>query len=202
MTTRYLTEIELKTYVRSELTTEDSVYTAAINTAEGIFDNACGRRFDVADPAVSTARTYIPSGGHVQLIHDAVAIVSVVDNGALLVAGTDYQAQPLNALSQAGETVPYFALRRLGYYYRRWYNWYGIPNSASITVTARWGWQAIPSLVKESCKIIAKDVFNQRNTSGFGLVAITEAGGIGTRENRIVQEAVTAYQHPWSVVVG
>ena len=197
-----LTVAELKTYVRSELLTEDSIYQAAIDTAKAIVNNATGRNFVVADPAVSTARSYRASNGVIQLIHDAAAIVSVTDNGTTITSGTDYQAEPLNGLSDTGESVPYYALRRLSYYGLRWYNWYGLPGAASVVVTARWGWPAIPPLVKESWKIVAKDVFNQRNTSGFGLVAITEAGGVGTRENRIVQEMVTAYAHPGSIVVG
>jgi hypothetical protein len=202
MTTRYLTVGELKSYVRSELTSDDSAYEAAIQTAELIIDNATARRFIIADPSVSTARVFVPSGGEYLFIDDAVAIVSVTDNGAALVSGTDYQAEPLNALSDSGESVPYHTLRRLGYYYSRWYNWYGIPNSATISVTARWGWPSIPALVKESCKIVAKDVFLNRDTAGFGLVTITDAGGIGTRENRIVQQMVTAYAHPRAIVIG
>jgi hypothetical protein len=197
VTTRYVSVETLKEYCRNEIPTDDdSFYEAAIQTAEMILDNATARKFIIADPAISTARTYIPSGGNLLLIDDAVAIVSVVDNGATLNTGTDYQAEPLNALSDAGETVPYYVLRRLGYYYNRWYNWYGVPGAATITVTARWGWPAIPSLIQESCKIIAKDVFLQRSTTGFGLVAITEAGGVGTRENWIVRKAVESYGHP------
>jgi|SRR6185503_11031399 len=197
--TRYLSVSELKAYVRSEISVDDAFYEDAILAAETIIDNATARKFVVADPAVSTARTYRPSGGCIQLIDDAVAIVSIVDNGATLTSGTDYQAEPLNGLSDAGESVPFYALRRLGFYYSHWYNWYGVPNAATITVTARWGWPAIPAQVKESCKIIAKDVFNMRNTTGFGLVGITEAGGIGTRENAIVQKTVTDYMHPRAI---
>ncbi len=201
MTTRYVSVETLKAYIRNEIPTDDdSFIEAAINAAEMIIDNACARKFVIADPAISTARSYIPSGGNLLLIDDCVAIVSVTDNSAPLTAATDYQAEPLNNLSDAGETVPYYILRRLGYYYNRWYNWYGVPGAATVTVTARWGWQAIPSMIQESCKIIAKDVLMQRNSDiGFGLVAVTDAGGVGTRENWIVRKAIDAYRHPNSV---
>jgi len=197
---RYLTETELKTYMRSELTTDDASYLAAILTAEAIIDNACGRRFDVATS--SSARSYIASGGVLQFIHDCTTITSVVENGATLTTAVDYQPEPLNNLWASGETVPFCVLRRLSYYGRKWYNMYGIPGQATIVVTAAWGWQAIPAQVKESAKIIAKDVYLNRDTTGFGLVAITDAGGIGTRENRVVQEMVTNYQHPARLVIG
>lgn len=200
MATRYLTETELKSYVRTEITSaDDTAYTAAINTAETLIDNACGRRFEVA--AGSTARSYRPSNGSIQFIHDCTAITSVVDNGTTLISNTDYVAEPLNALSDIGATVPYYALRRLGYYYRRWYNWNGIPGSATIVVTANWGWAAIPPQIKETCKIVAKDVFLQRNVS-HGLIGVSEAGGVGTRENRLVRETIEAYTHPASIGVG
>jgi hypothetical protein len=165
-----------------------------------MLDNACGRKFVVA--TTSTARSYMPSGGNLLFIHDCVAITSVVENTTTLTTAIDYQPEPLNGLSMAGESQPYYVLRRLSYYGRKWWNWYGIPGQATITVTAQWGWAAIPPQIKESCKIIAKDVFLQRNTTGFGLVAITDAGGIGTRENRIVNEAIVDYQRADAIVVG
>ena len=59
MSTRYLTVDELKLYVRSEIAVDDAFYEAAINTAETIIDNTTGRRFEVASPTVSSARSYI-----------------------------------------------------------------------------------------------------------------------------------------------
>lgn len=196
-TPRYLTVAELQAYVRSEVTYEAAIYDEAITTAEGIIDNACGRRFIVATTA--SARVYMPSCSAVLFIDDCTAITSVVANGATLVSGTDYQAEPLNSLSYGGETTPFFALRRLGYYPGSWDSYYGIQGSANITITATWGWLAIPAEVKESCKIIARDVLQQRETTGFGLVAITESGGVGTRENWIVQKMVRDYTHPRAI---
>ena len=201
MSTRYLTVDELKLYVRSELAVDDAFYEAAINTAETIIDNTTGRRFDVASPTVSSARSYIPSGGCIQFIHDCVSIVSVVDNSATLISGTDYQAEPLNGLSDIGASVPYYALRRLGYYYRKWFNWYGIPGAPTIVVTARWGWPAIPPEIREACKIVAKDVFLQRDVA-HGLIGVSDVGGIGARLNPQVRDTLYSYAHPSSIVVG
>lgn len=195
MTTRYLTVDELKLYTRSETTSDLTIYEAAINAAEEIIDNGCGRQFIVA--TTPSARVYMPTCGSTLLIDDCTAITSVVSNGVTLISGTDYQAEPLNSLSFGGETVPYYALRRLGGF--RWDNWYGVYGQANITVTATWGWAAIPAAVKESCKIIACDVFRQRDTAGFGLVAITERGGIGTRDNWVVQKMLRDYTHPRAI---
>lgn len=190
MTTRYLTVAEEKTYLRSEITVDDTLIEQAINSAETIIDNACQRRFEVASS--STARVFIPSGSTVQIINDCTVIASVVDNGTTLVNNVDYQREPLNGLSATGETWPYYRLRRLN----GW--WYSSTNTATITVTATWGWAAIPPQVKESCKIITKDLLEMRDIK-FGLVAITEAGGVGTRENRIVRDMIATYAHPFSI---
>ena len=199
MTTRYLSVAELKTYVRTELTLEDDVVTAAINAAEVWLDSMCARRFIVA--TTSTARVYKPSKGEIQIIDDCTTIASVVDNGVTLTSGIEYQAEPLNALSEAGEAVPYYALRRLGYQYNKWLNWFGVPNAATLTVTAAWGWPSIPPMIKEACKIVAKDYLLQREVA-HGLVGITDVGGVGSRENKFVADTVSRYLHPNAVVIG
>lgn len=193
MATRYLTVANFKLWMRSEIPTADDTFCdQAIQAAETTLDNACQRRFEVA--SATTPRVFIPSGSNVQFINDCTAITSVVDNGATLVSGTDYQKEPLNGLSSTGETWPYYRLRRLN----GW--WYSSTNTASLTITATWGWAAIPPEIYQACQIIAKDEFNQRDSGvGFGLVAVTEAGGVGSRENAIVRRAVINYAHPKSI---
>ena len=187
MATRYLTTAVFKTYLRSELTLEDTAYDAAINAAELWLDNKCQRRFEVASS--TTARVFSPLSGQVLIIHDCTAITTVVDNGTTLVTGTDYQPEPLNAITAAGDPSPYYRLRRLNGY---WYSW---NSKATVTVTATWGWAAIPLSIVEACKIVAKDFFEQRDVT-HGILGFSEAGGIGTRENRLVQDAVNQYRHP------
>lgn len=187
MATRYLTTAVFKTYLRSELTLEDTAYEAAINAAELWLDNKCQRRFEVA--SATTARVFTPLSTSVLPIHDCTAVTSVVDNGTTMVAGTDYQLEPLNGLTNAGDATPYYKLRRLNGY---WFSW---NNKATTTVTATWGWAAIPLSIVEACKIVAKDFFEQRDVS-HGVIGVSDAGGIGTRENRLVQDAIRQYSHP------
>ena len=197
MTTRYLTEAELKAYVRSEIVTDNNLYVAAINSAEVWLDSKMSRKVVLAsvETPAANARVFIPSGSQVMFIHDCTTITSVVDNGTTLVSGTDYQPEPLNLLSDMGEARPYYRLRRLNGY------WYSSINKATISVTATWGWAAIPPMVKEACKIVAKEYFQQRDVA-HGLIGITDVGGVGTRENQLVQDTVRAYQHPNSIGIG
>lgn len=202
---RYLEVPELKDYTQSTLKGSDSLYEDAIGTAEGLLDNACGRRFELA-ATVATARVYIPTGTEVLDFHDCTEIASVVSNGSTLVSGVDFQAEPLNGLSDGGEPCPFYMLRRISGYWNllpaTTWDVLGATKRATITITAKWGWPLIPSGVKESCKIVAKDVFNQRATLGFGLVDISTAGGVGSRENSIVRKTVAFYSHPKSIGVG
>ncbi len=190
---RYLPVATLKDYVRSELQVDDGFYEAAINAAETILDNACQRRFAVYGGGGVTARSFEPSNDYELFINDCTTITSVVDTGVTLTVNTHYRPEPLNNLSAAGETWPFYKLRRLNSYWQ----WSA---TGLVVVTATWGWLAIPAPIVEACKIIAKDVFQQRDIR-FGLVTVSEAGGVGTRENRIVREAVEAYAHPATIGV-
>ena len=187
MATRYLTVASLKLYVRSEITTVDDVfYDEAIQAAESWLDGQCHRRIIVA--SATSARSYNPPVGASRYlyIHDCTAITSITENGSALASGTAFQAEPLNALSDEGEAWPYYRIVKP---YTRWFS---TTNLASIVVTATWGWPAIPPMILEACKIVAKDYFLQRDVA-HGVIGITEVGGVGTRENRLVQDAVARY---------
>jgi hypothetical protein len=188
-TPRYLPVEVLKDYVRTELVLGDALYEDAINAAETIIDNACRRRFElVADAAVAEERLFRPTGSATLYINDCTEITSVVSGGATLTLDTEYSVEPLNGLSEIGEPWPYYALVRYG----GWWPYYTYGPTAFVAVTAKWGWPAIPPQIREACKIIAKDVFNQRDIR-FGLVTVSDVGGVGTRENRIVRDAVRDY---------
>lgn len=196
---RYLTLAPFKAYVRSEIVIDDDLYTDAINAAEMWVDNALVRHVALAD-ALATARTFAtPSRYGTLFIDDCTEITSVVDNGATLVVATDYRAEPINALSASGEPCPYDRLvRPLGYWNGLTYG--SFATATTVVVTAKWGWPAIPPMIKETCKIVAKDMLSQRDLK-FGLVTVTEVGGVGTRSNQVVRETIERYRSPksWGV---
>jgi hypothetical protein len=183
-------------YTRSETTTDATIKHAALDAAHTATWNALGRKIVVATTA--TARVYMPTCGSFLFIDDCTAITSVVANGATLTSGTDYQAEPLNSLSYGGETVPFHVLRKLGYYYNRWDNYYSVPGAANITVTATWGWAAIPPQVAEMCKLIGKAYLESRDFA-LGVVALTEGGAFGARETKLVMDAIRDYSHPRAI---
>lgn len=190
---RYLTVAELKDYVNSALVTKDALYLDAILFTENEIDKALGRKIVLAD-TVATARLFTPPRrSSVLNINDCTEITAVVDYGATLTTTSQYMPLPLNGIDDAGEAWPYEALQRLsGGYSMSWIN-YGKPGT--VSVTAKWGWPAIPSMVKGACRIIAKDVLLQGEVK-FGLVGGIgfAGGGGGTQENKLVQDTITRYR--------
>ncbi len=55
---------------------------------------------------------------------------------------------------------------------------------ALITVTATWGWPAIPSKVKMAALIIGKDILKQRDVNS-GVAGFGEFGAVRVRQNPI-----------------
>lgn len=190
---RYLTVDAWKEWARDQVAVDDYVVGAAILAAQQQLDNACGRRFEIAD--VSSERVFIPPArSPILYIDDCTTITSIVDND-VDVAATDYQPEPLNNLSIAGETVPFDRVRRHGGY------WYRYNNEATITIDATWGWAAIPFQIVEACKIVTKATLEVRDAR-FGLAAILESGiGISPREVTAVKQAIVDYRslRLWSI---
>lgn len=188
-TPRYVSTATFKQWWKTETTADDTLIEAAINAAELAIDNALQRKMIVAT-GTDSARVYVPpTRSQVLYIHDTVDVTTIVENAVTLTAGTDYQLEPLNGLAATGEARPYYRVRRLD---RAWY-WDG--ERATVTITADWGWAAIPFEVVESCKIIAADMLSNRDMRN-GLVAITEAGGVGSRQNQTVRDMIAHYRHP------
>lgn len=141
----------------------DAVVQAAIDAAEEAINDHCGRVIAVAGSA--TARLYVPTYSDVLNIHDCTSVTAVTQDGAA-VDSSLYQLEPVNNLTMAGDTVPYTRIRLLASAWQ--------PNGmkANVSVTATWGWSALPDRYVEAVKILAADILEQpqlRNgVLGFG----------------------------------
>jgi hypothetical protein len=185
-----ITADELKQYMHNEIVgLDDAVYELAAQSAEQSINDHCQRAFTVAG-STADARVYVPTGHAILRIHDCTEITSVVDTvrATTYVAGTDYQAEPLNGLAASGEARPYDMLRRLGGCWP-----VNSDNQASITVTAKWGWAAVPTRVKMACFVIAKDILKQRDVNS-GVAGFAEFGAVRVRTNAIALELLDGLQ--------
>lgn len=171
MTTNYVSAAEFDAYVRDEMgATGAPLRLAALKAAEAAVNEYCARSFAVvAVDATTTTRTYEPSGTSLLRIHDARAVTAIAVSGSTL-SDTVYQLEPFTQ-SWSGRTQPYEQVRYLGGYWP-----IIVPGQATITVTGRFGWTAVPDEVVEATKVLAKDILQQRNTVG-NMAAVGDFGG-------------------------
>ena len=141
---------------------------SALLAAERAVSEYIGRTPSVAGDT-ATARLYVPSGDSILRIHDCTEVTSIAVSGTTLTAST-YQLEPY-AVSWTGLATPYEQVRLLLDYWR-----IITPGEATVTVTAKWGWSAVPAEVVEATKIIGKDILAQRHTVG-NIAAVGDFGG-------------------------
>jgi hypothetical protein len=181
---RYLTVEQVKAYHRNEIpTADDDFIESACDAAEMFLDASCARRFEVAGTAA--ARVFTPDDLCVLRIHDCTSVTSITNNGS---AVTDYQLEPLNGLTWSGETVPYDQVRLLSGF------WWMYQREATVSVTATWGWSAIPARITQAALIIAKEIIVNRDEVKLGLVGFSDVGGVVARTNPIVAETIAHYR--------
>lgn len=176
---------EFTDYARDQVGAVDEGFKqAALDAAESMIQEHCNRAFFVASS--SSARSYTPNGwSEVLRIHDCTQITSVVDDGNTI---TSYQPEPLNGLSWSGEARPYEQLRRTSEGVWTWDD-----GTATVVVTAKWGWAAIPSAVVEAVKITAKDILQQRNNNS-GVAGFGDFGAVRVRLNPFVLQLLAPYR--------
>lgn len=192
----YVNATALKTYLRNELGAVDDTFLGSVCTAATkAVNGACQRSFYVA--GASSPRAYVPSGTRVLRVHDCTSVTSVTVDGTVLVAGTNYQTEPLNNLSWSGETVPTEQLVRIDG--SAWIE--SQPGKATVSVVAPWGWSATPEGVVEAARIVAAEVARQRDVR-FGIVDVGDAAGAIVLTNRKVRELLADYRRIESWGIG
>jgi hypothetical protein len=171
-----LTLTEFVSYVGSEIVANQADLTIDLAAAEYAVKHHCHRNFDIA--SATTARVFTPPPFSDALTVDdfstTVGLV-IADNGTA-VPSTDYQLEPLNGLDDAGNTVPYTTIRRVAG------NWYRYGDKATVSVTAKWGWTAVPSDVVEAVRVLGKDLAGLRDTR-FGVAGWGDFGVVRMRDN-------------------
>lgn len=167
----------------------DSLIQAAMDAADGALNLACQRQFVLAGVTPVT-RVFDAPGGSRLMISDWATITAVSDYNTVLSVGTGYQLYPLNGQNSAGESVPYNAIDRLssGFYY----DWYTIGRPGTISVTGIPGWVAIPPGIIEASKLLAKDIYVNRDTRGNAIDI--GAGVVFLSENRSLLRAIAPYR--------
>jgi hypothetical protein len=155
--TDYITSAEFKTRHGITVATNDTRIAEHITAASRRVDTLTGRQF-ATHTGAATARYFSPASCGMVWIDDAYEITSVEVDGTdagtyseTWTASTHYETDPANGVGPDGQSGwPVTTLRAVGGltfpvgHLRR-----------AVKVTAKWGWAAVPSDVKEATYLLA-----------------------------------------------
>lgn len=190
----YVTQVEMSDYIRSTVTADEVEIEAAQLAAESTVDAYCQRTFAV--PTSATARTFVATDSCVAIVPDIAVTTGlvIVDNGTTLTAG-QYQLEiapgATGPIDVSGRTWPYSRIRRLSG------SWHvDGDGEATLSITARWGWPAIPPEVSLATKLLTRDFLMARDTA-FGIVQV---GDFSRRiaANGVVETLLSPLRRPES----
>jgi hypothetical protein len=171
-------------------TADEAMLEAARLSGISTVKQITGRSFEKVTTA--TARKFVPTSQLHAWVHDIWSTTDLVvktDEGGDGTFGTtwaasDYELHPLDGILQ-GETVPYFRLEAVGSRY------FPVANqrTASLQVTAMWGWSAVPEPVRLAALILAASDEKVRDL-------VRGEGGFTKWSREHAVELLTPYIHP------
>lgn len=160
----YATVAELRAHMSSATAGTDAEFLAAITSASRVIDDHCGRQFGLA--GATAERTYVYDGACIDG-RAAVAIDDVqttagleIEVDGVTLTADDYTLWPYNAAADAKPWTHVLLTASRG---------------ADVTVTATFGWSAVPAVVK-SAALIQASRFYVRKDASFGIVGSPELG--------------------------
>ena len=192
--TEYCTAAELKAYLRITDTAEDTQLSDSIITASRAVDHYCGRRF-FADSGV-TARVYKPDTIDMVTVDDfqtTVGLIVQVDTAdtatfSYTLPAANYELEPFNNIVDGEPGWPYNRIRSLNCEFILWNR-----RKASVQVTAKWGWAAVPGPVKQATIYLAEEAYKLKG-SPFGVANFDQFGPIRVRDNPKVMAMLAPYR--------
>jgi hypothetical protein len=189
----YASLTQLKSYLKITDTTEDDELDDALKSASRGIEDFCGRQFN--DAVTASARVYYPEHPCLVEVDDFHTITGLVvktdegDDGTYETTwdAADYQLKPLNGIVSGQTGWPWSEVwavesRRFPRCVRR----------ASVEVTARWGWAAVPAPVKQACLIVAAETFKLKDAP-FGVAGFGDFGAVRVRESPMAKAKLAPY---------
>jgi hypothetical protein len=191
----YATLAELQAYLPSGTSDLVTQLSDSLATASRSIDKATGRRF-WADTA-ATSRLFYPNPDRwsrtlVDDFYTTTGLVVEVDasgDGVFETTYTsaDYELSPLNGVVDGEDGWPYYRIRPVNW------AWVCNPLRASLRVTAKWGWTAVPAAVKTACVILATEALKLAREAPFGVAGFGVDGLVRVRENPRVRDMLAPY---------
>lgn len=193
----YATLDELKEYLQLTDETEfDERLDDALVTSSKAIERYSGRVFN--DALTVSARVFNPTRSGLAFVDDFSTITGLIiktdddEDGVFEETWTtaDYQLEPLNGMRNGMTGWPYWQIRAVG----PSLSFPKLSNGrATLQVTARWGWSAVPAPVKQACLIMAAETFKLA-TAPLGVAGMGEFGFIRVRDNRMATAKLEPYR--------
>lgn len=176
-------------------TADDLTLNDALSGASRGIEACCRRQFN--DAGTETARVYVPApGGRFVRTDDfqsSAGLIVATDPGydgtfEVTWSSISYELKPLNGVVNGQTGWPYsrvYSTPSTGLYFP-------CTGRASVKVTARWGWAAVPDPIKIATLILAEDLAKLKDLP-FGSGGYGEWGRIKARENPNVLLRIQSY---------
>lgn len=189
----YATLAELKARLSNleDVTIYNDVLEDALDSVSREIESYCGRQFNNTDTA--TARTYGPDEvftlregssvsqwARVDDFYDATGLI--IESGGNTWAADDFVLHPRNGVVDGQTGWPYCEVYAAG----------SLSFGTGLSVTAKWGWAAVPAPVKQACLIMAAETF-QIKDAPFGVLGMDQFGPVRVRDNRMAAAKLSRY---------
>lgn len=166
----YCSAAELKAYLRIGDTDDDAEVALAITAASRAVDRATGRQFGAT--ASTEERTYTPAWDRRRDLY-VVEVDDLMTTSGLAVETADGTAVAvLVAVGDGGYRLGPVNAQQKG---RPWTQFVTTTCTSEFTVTATWGWSAVPTPIKQATLIQAARLFGRRG-SPFGVAGSPDLG--------------------------
>lgn len=187
----YVSLEELKGYLNmSGKDQYDDALSDALSSVTTEIESKCNRQFNRTDTA--SQRSYYPESVRLAKVHDFYVRTDLVVTfrGNALVEDTDFELQPLDGVVDNQSGWPFWKIKLLS---GRRFTSYLNEGGAPLKVTARWGWSAVPSPVKQACMIMAAETF-QLKDAPLGVAGMDTFGALlRVRDNPMACNKLAPY---------
>ena len=192
----YVTLEELKVYL--QIAPEKLVYDQRLNDARNSasreVEQFCGRQFNRDE--IASTRMYQPESDSLVVVDDFYTTQDLVIESEdyydpdYMYLVDEYQLFPLSGVVDGRPGWPYGSIRAD----EHTFPWYGRRAHRGIVhVTARWGWETVPSNVKQATFLLAGQTFKLAEApfgvtgmDQFGVVRVRDLPQVASKLNRFV----------------
>ena len=195
--TLYASAAQIKAALRITDSVDDTLITMAGSAASDLIDGYCGRHFHLSG---TVTRFFAPSDNYVLQTDDiaGTAITIQTSTGAdgvydVTWAAIDYQLEPLNGVT-SGQNTPYTRIRAVENYL-----WPVAGGEATVKVTGRYGFEAVPVVVVQAAVLQSARIFT-RLMSPLGVAGFGEMGVV--RISRALDPDVAQLVEPYRRMTG